>query len=66
MQDSPAGFSRQTIRKPMGLGFHNVAKLAFVVMIETLVDETATLVAKLIQSACAAGVFGYHLAHEVP
>ena len=40
----------------MDLGFHNVATLSFVVMIETFVDETATPVAKLIQTACAAGV----------
>ena len=40
---------------------------AFVwVMIETFVDEIATPVAKLIQTACAAGVFGYHVAQEVP
>jgi hypothetical protein len=66
MQDSPAGFSQLMIRKPKGLGFRNVATLSFVVMIETLVDEAATPVAKLIQTACAAGIFGYYLAHEVP
>ena len=65
MQDSPAGFSRLTIRKPKGLGFH-MLRCFRVVMIETFVDETATPVAKLIQTACAAGIFGYYLAHEVP
>jgi len=64
MQDSPAGFSQLTSRKPMYLGFHNVATLSFVGS-ETRVDETATPVAKLIQTACAAGVFGYHLQHEI-
>ena len=52
--------------KAKGFGFSHVARLSFVVMIETFVDESATPVAKLIQTACAAGVFGYPLAQEVP
>ena len=48
-----------------GFVFAMLPTLSFVVMIETFVDEPATAVAKLIQSTCAAGVFGYHLQHEI-